>query len=62
MSNQKCRAAHDNTQRIATTKFNQNLCAGGVEGNEYHFSKSYVALCKNTYKKLVMTTNETSYI
>jgi len=34
MSNQKCRAAHDNTQRIATTKFNQNLCAGGVEGQD----------------------------
>ena len=62
MSNQKCKAAHENSEQIATTKYSKNLCAGGEEGNENHFSKLYVALCKNNYKKLVTTTNETSYI
>ena len=37
MSNQKCRAAHENSQRIAITKHSKNLCAVGVEGNENHF-------------------------
>ena len=36
MPNQKCRAAHENSQRIAITKHSKNLCAGGVEGNESH--------------------------
>ena len=48
MSNQKCKAAHGRiAQRIAITEFNQNLCAGGVEGNESHFSRSYVVFFKN---------------
>ena len=47
MPNQKCRAAHENSQRIAITKHSKNLCVGGEEGNESHFSNSYVELCKN---------------
>ena len=37
MSNQKCKAAHENAQQIAISDYSQNLCAGGVEGNEKLF-------------------------
>ena len=37
MSNQKCKAAHENTEHIPITKHSQTLCAGGVKGNEKLF-------------------------
>jgi len=37
MSNQKCRAAYENSQRIAITKHSKNLCAVGVEGSTYGY-------------------------
>ena len=46
MPNQKCRAAHENSQRIAITKHSKNLCAGGVEGNESHL-KHMLRFVKN---------------
>ena len=45
MPNKKCRATNEISQRIASTKHSENLCAVGVEGNESHFSNIYVALC-----------------
>ena len=61
MPNQKCRAAHENTERIAITKHSHNLCAGGVEGNESHFLNHMLCFVKQ-FKKLVSTRIETIYI